>query len=180
MPLKSCCDSAEAPKYKSNCFWNSLSDFSIFSWHVLLWRKKCFHIVSPNKKMKTAFYIKTTSIDSLSTNIAQQGSKIARNHFLYHFLYFTLILKSTMSVYAFNCLHVLANYFYIIHKLCNLFCCQLGMWVVIENRQSSQKTLKLVSGYFTVITHYVYHIVKVYLTINIYLIDLSLLNISRF
>ena len=58
MPLKSCCDSAEAPKYKSNCFWNSLSDFSIFSWHVLLWRKKCFHIVSPNKKMKTAFYIK--------------------------------------------------------------------------------------------------------------------------
>ena len=176
MPLKSCCDSAEAPKYKSNCFWNSLSDFSIFSCHVLLWRKKCFHIVSPNKKMKTTFYIKIKSIDSLSTNIEQLPKSI-----LYIiFFYFTLILKSTMSVYAFNCFHVLANYFYIIHKLCNLFCCQLGMWVVIENRQSSQKTLKLVSGYFTVITHYVYHIVKVYLTINIYLIDLSLLNISRF
>ena len=176
MPLKSCCDSAEAPKYKSNCFWNSLSDFSIFSCHVLLWRKKCFHIVSPNKKMKTTFYIKITSIDSLSTNIEQLPKGI-----LYIiFFYFTLILKSTMSVYAFNCFHVLANYFYIIHKLCNLFCCQLGMWVVIENRQSSQKTLKLVSGYFTVITHYVYHIVKVYLTINIYLIYLSLLNISRF
>ena len=176
MPLKSCCDSAEAPKYKSNCFWNSLSDFSIFSCHVLLWRKKCFHIVSPNKKMKTTFYIKIKSIDSLSTNIEQLPKSI-----LYIiFFYFTLILKSTMSVYAFNCFHVLANYFYIIHKLCNLFCCQLGMWVVIENRQSSQKTLKLVSGYFTVITHYVYHIVKVYLTINIYLIDLSLLNISKF
>ena len=176
MPLKSCCDSAEAPKYKSNCFRNSLSDFSIFSCHVLLWRKKCFHIVSPNKKMKTTFYIKIKSIDSLSTNIEQLPKSI-----LYIiFCYFTLILKSTMSVYAFNCFHVLANYFYIIHKLCNLFCCQLGMWVVIENRQSSQKTLKLVSGYFTVITHYVYHIVKVYLTINIYLIDLSLLNISRF
>ena len=76
MPLKSCCDSAEAPKYKSNCFWNSLSDFSIFSWHVLLWRKKCFHIVSPNKKMKTTFYIKITSIDSLSTNIEQLPKSI--------------------------------------------------------------------------------------------------------
>ena len=76
MPLKSCCDSAEAPKYKSNCFRNSLSDFSIFSCHVLLWRKKRFHIVNPNKKMKTAFYIKTTSIDSLSTNI--QATKLNR------------------------------------------------------------------------------------------------------
>ena len=134
MPLKSCCDSAEAPKYKSNCFRNSLSDFSIFSCNVLLWRKKCFHIVSPNKKMKTKFYIKITSIDSLSTNI-----ELPKSILYIIFFYFTLILKSTMSVYAFNCFHVLANYFYIIHKLCNLFCCQLGMWVVIENRQSSQK-----------------------------------------